>query len=77
MARALAEMEKATGVTMKVTDAEGKAHDWRREISAKLASLQTADGSWLNPVDRWEEGNPLVVTSYAMQALAICQGRLP
>ena len=32
------------------------------------------DGSWLNPVDRWEEGNPLVVTSYAVQALADVSG---
>jgi len=77
MARALAEYEKATGKAMTVTDAEGKPHAWRREIAARLVSLQKADGSWQNPVDRWEEGNPLVVSSYAMQALAICQGRLP
>lgn len=77
MARALAEFEKATGRALTVNDAEGKAHVWRREIAAKLTSLQKEDGSWQNAVDRWEEGNPLVVTSYAMQALAICQGRLP
>ncbi len=77
MCRALAEHEKATGKALTVVDADGKTHDWRREASAKLVSLQTADGSWVNPVDRWEEGNPLVVTSYAVQALAICQGRLP
>lgn len=77
MCRALAEYEKVTGKALTVTDAEGKPHDWRREASAKLVSLQTADGSWKNPVDRWEEGNPLVVSSYAIQALAICQGRLP
>ena len=57
MGRALAEYEKATGKALAVTDAAGKAHDWRREVAAKLVSLQKPDGSWVNPVDRWEEGD--------------------
>ena len=77
MSRALAEYEKSTGKAIAVTDADRTAHLWRREVAAKLVSLQTADGSWKNPADRFEEGDPLIVSSYAIQALAICQGRLP
>ena len=77
MSRALAEYEKATGKALAVTDAEGKARDWRREVAAKIVSLQKADGSWVNGNERWDEGNPLLASAYAIQALAICQGRLP
>lgn len=77
MSRALAEYEKATGKPLVVTDAAGKAHDWRKEVSAQLVGLQKPDGSWANPVDRWEESDPVLVTAYAVQALALCQGRLP
>jgi len=76
-ARALAEYERAMGKPIVVTDAAGKAHDWRKEISAQLLARQGKDGSWTNPVDRWLENDPVLVTSYAMQALATCQGRLP
>jgi squalene-hopene/tetraprenyl-beta-curcumene cyclase len=78
MSRALAEHERATGKPAAVTDADGKAHDWRKEVASVVVSLQREDGSWVNDVaERWEEGNPLLATSYAMQTLAICQGRLP
>lgn len=76
MARALSQYEKATGKPLVVTDAEGKTHDWRREVAAKVVSLQKADGSWQNENERWEEALPLIATSYAMQTLAVCQGRL-
>ena len=77
MSRALADYEKATGKPLAVTDAEGKSRDWRREVAAKLVALQKPDGSWQNGVERWDEGNPLLASAYAIQALAICQGRLP
>ncbi len=77
MSRALAELERATGKAASVADADGKAHDWRRELVAKLVSLQKPNGSWANDIERWEEANPLLATAYAMQALAYCQGRLP
>jgi squalene-hopene/tetraprenyl-beta-curcumene cyclase len=77
MSRALAEYEKTTGKALVVTDAAGKPHDWRKELSAKIVSLQKADGTWSNEQDRWEEGSPLLVTSYMVEALATCQGRLP
>jgi squalene-hopene/tetraprenyl-beta-curcumene cyclase len=31
------------------------------------------DGSWVNANERWMEGNPVLVTSYALMALANCQ----
>jgi squalene-hopene/tetraprenyl-beta-curcumene cyclase len=78
MSRALAELERATGKPAEVTDADGKAHDWRREVAATVVGLQRPDGSWVNDVaERWDEGNPVLATAYAMQTLAICQGRLP
>jgi squalene-hopene/tetraprenyl-beta-curcumene cyclase len=79
MARALAEYEKATGgKPFTVTDVEGKQHAWRREIAARLVSLQKPDGSWVNDVaERWDEGSPVLATAYALQTLATCQGRYP
>jgi squalene-hopene/tetraprenyl-beta-curcumene cyclase len=77
MARALAELEKATGKALVVTDPAGKAHAWRQELGAKVVSLQRADGTWVNASERWFESNPLIATAYAMEALAICQGRMP
>jgi squalene-hopene/tetraprenyl-beta-curcumene cyclase len=77
MSRAAAEYEKATGREWKPKDLSGQTHEWRKEVAGKLASLQKSDGSWKNDVDRWEEADPVIVTGYALQTLAICQGRLP
>ena len=79
MARALAEYERANGnKPFSVKDESGATHEWRKELAKKLVSLQKPDGSWLNEkAERWEEGNPVVATAYVVQALAICQGRLP
>ncbi|MDA0254774.1 MAG: terpene cyclase/mutase family protein [Planctomycetota bacterium] len=54
------------------TDAEGGEHDWRRELSAAIVARQRADGSWVNTNERWLEGEPVLVTSYALLALANC-----
>jgi squalene-hopene/tetraprenyl-beta-curcumene cyclase len=56
-----------------VEDSAGKKHDWRAELTAKLASLQRPDGSWLNTKDHWMEGNPQIVTGYALMALSYCK----
>ena len=55
-------------------DAEGKPHRWRDELGAKLVALQRPDGSWANEHDRWYEGNPHLVTAYAMSALYTALG---
>jgi squalene-hopene/tetraprenyl-beta-curcumene cyclase len=52
------------------TDASGKSHDWRKELVAELAKRQAEDGSWINPADRFMEGDPNLVTAYALLALA-------
>jgi len=52
------------------TDSEGKSHDWKAELVAALAKRQGPDGSWVNPADRFMEGDPNLVTSYGLLALA-------
>lgn len=55
-----------------VEDAQGLKHDWRKELVTRLGRLQNPDGSWLNRTDRWYEGDPNLVTAYALLALARC-----
>lgn len=53
-----------------VLDAKGVKHDWRAELDAKLKDMQHPDGSWVNPNSpRWFEGNPILVTAYAVLSL--------
>ena len=56
-----------------ITDAEGKKHDWRKELTAELVRRQAADGSWLNKTPRWLEGAPNLVTGYALMTLSHCR----
>jgi len=51
-------------------DAAGVEHDWRAELISALARRQGAGGEWVNKVDRFLEGNPNLVTAYALLALA-------
>jgi squalene-hopene/tetraprenyl-beta-curcumene cyclase len=53
-----------------LTDGQGVSHDWRAELVAALARRQQPDGSWVNPADRFMEGDPNLVTTYALLALA-------
>jgi squalene-hopene/tetraprenyl-beta-curcumene cyclase len=53
-------------------DASGKIHAWKQELTEKLASLQQRNGSWINPADRWYEGDPNLVTAYCLIALHYC-----
>jgi len=54
-------------------DASGKKHSWKTELTQKLASLQQKNGSWINPADRWYEGDPNLVTAYCLIALSYCK----
>ncbi len=56
-----------------VIDADGKKHDWRAEITAELAKRQRDDGSWVNEKDKWMEGDPHLVTGYALMTLGHCK----
>jgi squalene-hopene/tetraprenyl-beta-curcumene cyclase len=51
------------------SDAAGKPRDWRGDLRGKILSLQKADGSWVNDVDRWMEGLPEIATAFALKAL--------
>jgi squalene-hopene/tetraprenyl-beta-curcumene cyclase len=48
---------------------DGKAVDWKTELTAKLLSLQKPDGSWASPNGRWMEKDPNLVTTYCLLAL--------
>ena len=54
-------------------DAQGNKHDWRKELFDALAERQRPDGSWLNENDRWMEGDPALVTGFALLALHYCR----
>jgi squalene-hopene/tetraprenyl-beta-curcumene cyclase len=56
-----------------VVDADGKHHNWRADLIEALAKRQRPDGSWVNENDRWMEGDPNLVTGYALMALAYCK----
>jgi squalene-hopene/tetraprenyl-beta-curcumene cyclase len=57
----------------KFTDAAGKEHDWKAELTAAIAQRQQADGSWVNATSRWMEGDANLVTAYALLALSYCK----
>ena len=56
-----------------LVDASGKKHDWRAELTEALAKRQRADGSWVNDQDKWMEGDPQLVTAYALLTLGHCK----
>ena len=53
-----------------IDDADGHKHNWRSELAAALIHRQRSDGSWVNDDRRWMEGDPNLVTSYALLTLA-------
>jgi squalene-hopene/tetraprenyl-beta-curcumene cyclase len=53
-----------------IVDAKGVSHHWKAELIAALAKHQQPDGGWVNPADRFMEGDPNLVTAYALLALA-------
>ncbi|MFZ5830091.1 MAG: prenyltransferase/squalene oxidase repeat-containing protein [Planctomycetota bacterium] len=54
-------------------DDQGNKHDWRADLRKELISRQREDGSWLNDETRWMEGDPNLVTGYALLSLANCK----
>jgi squalene-hopene/tetraprenyl-beta-curcumene cyclase len=56
-----------------IEDADGKSHNWRAELAAALVKRQRADGSWSNDAKRWMEGDPNLVTGYALITLSYCK----
>jgi squalene-hopene/tetraprenyl-beta-curcumene cyclase len=64
-AKALAMLREPT-----LTDASGRSHDWRADLNAALIKRQNPDGSWVNPADRFLEGDANLVTAYGLLALA-------
>lgn len=58
-------------------DADGNKHNWRQELIAALATRQQPNGSWVNETSRWLEGDPNLVTGYALLALSYCNKPKP
>jgi squalene-hopene/tetraprenyl-beta-curcumene cyclase len=62
----------ATGMKT-LADESGTEHDWRSELIAELAKRQRENGSWVNSDSRWLEGDPNLVTGYALLTLSYCK----
>lgn len=56
-----------------VVDDKGVKHDWRADIAKELLQRQREDGSWINEQSRWMEGDPNLVTGYALMTLSYCK----
>jgi len=52
--------------------ADGQKRDWRNDLIESLARRQQENGSWVNSNPRWLEGDPNLVTGYALIALGDC-----
>ncbi len=60
-----------------IVDSNQVSHNWRMDLTAELEKKQRDDGSWTNPADRWYEGDPNLVTAYALLALSYCEIETP
>jgi len=54
-------------------DKWGWKHDWRGELAEELIGRQQENGSWINDNAKWMEGDPNLVTGYALLALSYCR----
>ncbi|MEA2012965.1 MAG: prenyltransferase/squalene oxidase repeat-containing protein [Verrucomicrobiota bacterium] len=52
-----------------VKDKNGKKHDWRKEMIARITVTQRTNGSWFNETARWWENIPELVTAYSLLTL--------
>lgn len=48
-------------------------HEWKKELSTKVMSLQKSDGSWANDNNRFWEADPVLCTSFALLVLELCR----
>jgi squalene-hopene/tetraprenyl-beta-curcumene cyclase len=55
---------------------DGKEVQWAGQLAGRLKALQKENGSWANDQDRWQEGDPCLVTSYCLVALQFCTEQL-
>jgi hypothetical protein len=46
---------------------------WAEALAAALLARQGTDGSWRNPATEMREDDPVVATSFAVAALAVCR----
>jgi squalene-hopene/tetraprenyl-beta-curcumene cyclase len=66
---------KADGIETLEDDKGGK-HDWRKELAEAVLSQQKGNGSWVNKEsDKWMEGDPNLVTAYALVVLKNCEAK--
>ncbi len=60
-------------VGMRHLETNQGAVDWPEAFAAELLKRQRPDGSWVNSDSRWLEGEPSLVTAYALLALSYCK----
>jgi squalene-hopene/tetraprenyl-beta-curcumene cyclase len=48
-------------------------HEWGKQLADAIIAKQMPDGSWINPKDRWGEGDPSMVTAYSLTSLALAR----
>lgn len=58
-----------------ITDLKEQKHNWRCELIDALAQRVKPDGSWANGASRWEEADPVLVTTYAVLSLQEALGK--
>lgn len=52
---------------------ESGKHDWKQDILGQLKATQKENGSWTNPEARWMEGDPNLVTAYALLTISLAK----
>ncbi|MCY3005747.1 MAG: terpene cyclase/mutase family protein [Planctomycetota bacterium] len=69
-------MSKALAMVGNETfESDSGRHAWKSDILNQLLKTQKVDGSWTNPEPRWMEGDPNLVTGYALLTLANLKSR--
>lgn len=72
MARALHAGQQTTISQIGPDGVEGEGVNWREAMIEAITARQREDGSWVNTSSRWLEGQPELVTIYAVLALQEC-----
>ncbi len=55
-------------------NSESGKRAWKSDVLDQLKKTQKVDGSWTNPEPRWMEGDPNLVTAYALLTLSHLKG---